>query len=413
MGGKLVFGLLAVGFFSRFGVYSAPATTNDHQHGIVTAGIKFPGFQAVVPTIPTKKTTTTTPAYGPIPPAATAKKTTTTTAVYGPIPSAAKKTITTTPAYGPIPSAAKKTTTTTPAYGPIPSAPKKTTTTTPVYGTIPSAPKKTTTTTPVYGPIPSAAKKTTTTTPAYGQIASTTSAPDQEVYVQYQHFIGYCSENGDVNKYNVPANTCTGDEPNCGDTKSCYKFNINSGTVQYDSNCNSDCSSCGHRSPTWLDNQCYPDGVKDGDFVLASYAIPTKNYINNAPGMEFTINIYTDNNCQDLASGGVSTFTAGTCGYSSFSQWNTDGSRFLIKMGYLPTQSTLMYDDSTKSITLFSGCNSDCSYCSNMWMTVAGYCSVDGLPPGLSFWSVYVSDPLLIFSNICFWKGIEKSIRRL
>ncbi|RKO84196.1 hypothetical protein BDK51DRAFT_27743 [Blyttiomyces helicus] len=224
MGGKLVSGLMAMGVFCHFGVYCAPATTEANQQVF-----ELPiGFVAVAKTA-LASGKPTSPAVGK----------------------------TTTPAIAKLITPTKKTT---PAKKTTPPIAK------PITQTIA---KKTT---------PAIAKKTTpaiakTTAPAPAVTTGATSVPDDTVYVQYQHFLGYCDEPNlvDVTKYNVPANTCTGDEPNCGDTKSCYKFNtIISGIVQYDSNCNSDCSSCGKRYPAWYDNQCSADGVKDGDFALAS-----------------------------------------------------------------------------------------------------------------------------------------------
>ncbi|RKO89225.1 hypothetical protein BDK51DRAFT_29696 [Blyttiomyces helicus] len=164
-------------------------------------------------------------------------------------------------------------------------------------------------------------------------------------YFTYQHFTGSTNcdpDSVDITLYGVTPWTCGGSD-NCGDTKNCHQFNTNLETVPNQINF----SSCGYNYGLWYDNQCTPVAVMEGNSARASWIIPMNNYANTAPGVGFSISIYSDTSCNNFESS--LTFIAGTCGHSSFAQLNT-GTLFSIKGlydNYDSLQSTLIYDEST------------------------------------------------------------------
>ncbi|RKO85617.1 hypothetical protein BDK51DRAFT_32127 [Blyttiomyces helicus] len=228
------------------------------------------------------------------------------------------------------------------------------------------------TTTAAYKKTAAAVSKKTAT--ALAATTDSNTVPVLLPYVTYQHFTGSTNcdpDSADITLYGVTPWTCGGSDY-CGDTNNCHQFNTNLETVQYQINCNWGCSSCGYNYGLWYDNQCTTVGVMEGNSARASWIIPTSNYTNTAPGVEFSIYIYSDTSCNNFESS--LTFIAGTCGHSSFAQLNTGTLFSIIGLydNYDPLQSTLINDESTGLVILFSGCNADCTY-------------TDGIAPGISF----------------------------
>ncbi|RKO94433.1 hypothetical protein BDK51DRAFT_34432 [Blyttiomyces helicus] len=415
MGGKLVSGFMMLGLFCRFGVYSAPAATeHDHQATAISGFVLPPGFVAVAKTTTVSGKTTTavivktiTPAVGKTTTAAIAK--TNTPAVGKTTTAASAKT--TTPAFGKT-TAVASTKTTTPAVGKTTTAAIAKTTTPAAHKTTTPAAQKTTTAAIAKTTTPAA--HNTTTAPIAKNTApppATTgakSAPDQTIYVKYQHFTGNVncdSDYADIIRTNILPWTCSGVESNCGDTNSCFQMNTNVETVQYYINCNSDCSSCGYVYPVWYDNQCTTLGVLEGNSALASYLIYTNNY-SNFPGVQYDVAIYSSTSCDGAPVITFNNVVAGTCGTTFFGGFNT-GDYF---SGY---EFSMLITETDGKMIVFSSCNFDCTYCYNMWIAYFGSCSTDGVASGYSFSTNYnVPDRILTFSTVLLWEALDTKNRR-